>query len=231
MASRIQPNFFVDGGWLQFCQPMPRLDSHHVEHLLRWTSGLASPLRYTLKDNATVMIGEYPIDGAVDAALAEVQLQRRLDWDWPRTTIPNDESLEAALALAAFPFQRAKTGWLAVSGMSGCREELQVRGMPGGARVEVRLGQIPDDAEVARDKARLLSVEQQGIRFARIEIQGQDYILASEAAAEMLAYELPLCISAVSSAYQLLTRPDHPTLRPRPFWQTTADDEWRWKFF
>lgn len=225
------PIYTDDGKWLLFRQRLPQLDSHHVELLLDLTRALASPLRYAFSEGGTVMLGEYPLGGAVDARVAEIQLRRRLEWDWPRTTVPGDADVEAALTLTPIPFQRTEHGWNAATTVSESEETLRVEAIRGGARVQILLGQIPDEALTVKVNSKFFSRKQQELKFARIEVLGENYYIASEAAADSLAHELPHAVDAVEAAYQLLARPAQPTLPSRGYWRSAAQDEWPRKLF
>jgi len=208
------PIYTDDGKWLLFRQRLPQLDSHHVELLLDLTRALASPLRYAFSEGGTVMLGEYPLGGAVDARVAEIQLRRRLEW-----------------TLTPIPFQRTEDGWNAATTVSESEETLRVEAIRGGARVQILLGQIPDEALTVKVNSKFFSRKQQELKFARIEVLGENYYIASEAAADSLAHELPHAVDAVEAAYQLLARPAQPTLPSRGYWRSAAQDEWPRKLF
>jgi hypothetical protein len=219
------PSYTEKAGWLQIRQPLPKLDVHHFEFLLRWSGSLASPLRYALIGATTELVGDYPLTDKVGFEDAKRQLQRRLDWDWPGQEAPSEAAVTEALALTKFRFQKTADGWEIPTEASGLKEAVVVGRNSGRVRVQIRLGQIPDDALSVRTKAQLLSRAQGELRFARIEVEGENYCVASEAGGDALMHELPHCVTSVLAGHKLLVGTPPLSLRSKPYGWNPPQDE------
>ncbi|MFN0021478.1 MAG: hypothetical protein ACKVP0_24775 [Pirellulaceae bacterium] len=211
------PSYVEKNGWLRLRRRVPKLDSHHFEFLLSWSADLASPLRYALMSAKTELVGDYPLSDQVNVEDAKRQLQRRIDWDWPGQEALSEAAIIEALAQTGLPFRQKAGGWEIPADLSAAKEAVVVERNSGRVRAQIRLWQVPDDALSARTMAQSLSCAQGELRFARIEIDGENYCVASEAGGDALMHELPHCVQAVIDSHKLLAGTPRLSLRPKGY--------------
>jgi hypothetical protein len=206
-----EPTYTAEGGgWLVLRRPEPDARAAGAVELLARATGLPGNLRYVHDPDGVALVAEVrcPAGGEarerLDHLLAGVMAGPE----------PPGEALEAALEASGLAWSRRDTLW-AVPATERIPRELQVRAVPGGARVEAVLAEWGEVGDAERQAlADFLLAAQAGLRGARCELDGSSARVVALVEATHLDTELADGLMSVAVACRLLVRAVAALLAP-----------------
>jgi hypothetical protein len=206
-----EPTYTAEGGgWLVLRRPEPDARAAGAVELLARAAGLPGNLRYVRGPDGVALVAEVrgPAGGEARDRLGRLLAGAMAGPE------PPDEALEPALEASGLPWSRRDRLW-AVPATERIARELQVRAVPGGARVEAVLAEWDDlgDAE-QQALADFLLAAQAGLRGARCELDGHNARVVALVEAAHLDTELTDALMSVAVACRLLVRAAAALLSP-----------------
>jgi hypothetical protein len=195
--------YVESGGWTRFQRREPQLDRSPARELLALTwQRLGGNLRYAIAPQGTLLCGEVP--GVDQPSRAAGRLEAWLEnLEGPAASSPEADEIETALAESGFAWLRREQSW-AVPTSGGSTMDLAIAAAAGGASVRALLAETPADDVCGEALGEYLCRAQLGLRFARAEWRDERVCVASFVESEHLMRDLPIAVSAVATACDLL---------------------------